>query len=307
MKETLTVGAYFALWYILNIGYNIYNKKVLNVFPMPWVVGTAQMAIGLLYFVPLWLTGLRKKPKLSFDNVKALIPIAAMHTGSHICAVLSLGAGAVSFTHIVKAAEPLFTSACGALFMNEFFAWQVYATLIPVVVGVGLASLKELSFSWIAFGNAMGSNLASALRGTFSKGLMGKPQGENMNAVNLYAVLTTLAFIILLPLAAIIEGPKLAATWAAAGKQVASKTIALELLYSGLFYYTYNEVAFLALDSVNPVTHAVGNTIKRVVVILASVIFFGTKMTPLGTFGTALAIGGVLLYSLAKNAFKTKK
>ena len=29
-------------------------------------------------------------------------------------------------------------------------------------------------------------------------------------------------------------------------------------------YYRYNEVAFLTLDSVAPVTHALGNTIKRV-------------------------------------------
>lgn len=41
-----------------------------------------------------------------------------------------------------------------------------------------------------------------------------------------------------------------------------------------MFFYLYNEVAFLALDSVQPITHAVGNTVKRVVVILASVVRF---------------------------------
>ena len=43
--------------------------------------------------------------------------------------------------------------------------------------------------------------------------------------------------------------------------------------------YTYNEVAMLALNNVNPVTHAVANTIKRVVILLACVIFFKTPMT----------------------------
>ena len=33
-------------------------------------------------------------------------------------------------------------------------------------------------------------------------------------------------------------------------------------------YYIYNEVAFLALAEVAPVTHAVTNTVKRVVIIL---------------------------------------
>ena len=48
---------------------------------------------------------------------------------------------------------------------------------------------------------------------------------------------------------------------------------------SGITYYLYNEVAFLALSEVAPVTHAVGNTIKRVILILFSVVRFGTPMT----------------------------
>ena len=64
-----------------------------------------------------------------------------------------------------------------------------------------------------------------------------------------------------------------------------------------------NEVAFLALGRVNPVTHAVGNTIKRVVIIIASVIAFKTPISGLGIIGSAIAIFGTLLYSLAKSKF----
>ena len=83
-----------------------------------------------------------------------------------------------------------------------------------------------------------------------------------------------------------------------------SKTLYSQTLLSAIFYYLYNEVAFLTLGNVAPVTHALGNTIKRVVIILASVIWLGSTMTPQGVFGSTLAIGGVLMYSLAKNAFK---
>jgi solute carrier family 35, member E1 len=38
---------------------------------------------------------------------------------AHITAVLSLGAGAVSFTHIVKAAEPVFTAGFSALILGQ--------------------------------------------------------------------------------------------------------------------------------------------------------------------------------------------
>jgi solute carrier family 35 protein E1 len=70
------------------------------------------------------------------------------------------------------------------------------------------------------------------------------------------------------------------------------------------FYYLYNEVAFLALNEVAPVTHAVGNTIKRVVIILASVVVFRNPLSGLGALGSAIAIFGTLLYSLAKNKFQ---
>jgi hypothetical protein len=36
------------------------------------------------------------------QNLKNLSPVALMHALAHITAVISLGAGAVSFTHIVK-------------------------------------------------------------------------------------------------------------------------------------------------------------------------------------------------------------
>ena len=36
VMETLVTGAFFGLWYLFNIGYNIYNKKALNALPIPY-------------------------------------------------------------------------------------------------------------------------------------------------------------------------------------------------------------------------------------------------------------------------------
>merc|ERR1711972_587978 len=76
------------------------------------------------------------------------------------------------------------------------------------------------------------------------------------------------------------------------------------MVYSGFFYYMYNEVAFLALGKLDPVSHAVANTMKRVVIIITAIIVFKTAVTPLGVAGSSIAIFGTLLYSLAKNKFK---
>lgn len=308
--EILQTGSYFALWYLFNIGYNIYNKQALNAVAKPWTIATIQMITGIFYFVPLWLLGLRKAPKLSVDDIKTLLPIAFCHTGVHVGAVIALGAGAVSFAHIVKASEPVVTCLLNFLFLGQVLPTQVYLTLLPIIGGVAIASMKELSFTYLALAAAMLSNLSSSARGVLSKKTMtGKKIGENLDAQNLYAVLTGLSSIILIPLMLAFEGTSFfpAAKALIDGGEFTKKSLSILVALSGACYYAYNEVAFLALGKVNPVTHAVGNTIKRVVIIVASVIAFKAPMSQGSIIGSTIAIAGTLLYSLAMNASKKKK
>lgn len=308
--ETLQIGTYFALWYLFNIGYNIYNKQALNVLDYPWTVATIQMATGIAYFVPMWILGLRKAPKLSLSEIKTLIPIALCHTGVHVGAVVALGAGAVSFAHIVKASEPVVTCLLNFLFLGEVLPTSVYATLLPIIGGVAIASMKELSFTFLALGAAMLSNVSSSARGVLSKKTMsGKKIGENLDAQNLYAVLTAMSTVILIPMMLAVEGTKFFPAFknVVSAGDFTTKSLSLLLALGGATYYAYNEVAFLALGKVNPVTHAVGNTIKRVVIIVASVVAFKTPMSTGSIIGSSVAIAGTLLYSLAMNASKKKK
>lgn len=67
---------------------------------------------------------------------------------------------------------------CSALGLPPPATFQVYATLFPIVCGVALVSVAELSFSWASFLPAVGSNTAFALRSTFSKKAMTTPRGE---------------------------------------------------------------------------------------------------------------------------------
>ena len=305
LAHTLKVGGLFGLWYALNIGYNIYNKRVLNLAPaLTYTTGFLQLFIGLIYVIPLWALNLRKKPEVTNEELKTLLPLALCHVGTHLGAIVSLGAGAVSFTHIVKAAEPAVSAAMSAVLLKSFLPLPVYASLLPVMGGVALASMSELSFTWLSFLSAMVSNFSSAARGIVGKMQMGKSMGKNMDAMNLYAVMTILSAIICLPVSLALEGSKFIPTMKAMQAAGTLKSFWIQSFVTAMFYYSYNEVAFLTLDNVAPVTHALGNTIKRVVIIIASVLVFGTKMTSQGVLGSSIAIGGVLLYSIAKANFK---
>ena len=71
----------------------------------------------------------------------------------------------------------------------------------------------------------------------------------------------------------------------------------------GFYYYAYNEVAFITLNQVAPVTHSIANTFKRVAIILATVLVFGNKLSTLGAIGSSIAVLGTFFYSLAKNKY----
>ena len=52
------------------------------------------------------------------------------------------------------------------------------------------------------------------------------------------------------------------------------------------------QVAMKALKNVHPVTHAIGNTLRRVIIMLVCIIVFRTPMSLPGLIGSAFAIGG---------------
>jgi hypothetical protein len=121
--DQLQTSSFFVLWYLISAYYNIYNKRALNYVYLPWLIATIQMGTGLLLFFPMWFLKIRPTP---FSNIGEFLTImselrnvAAYTTLSHIAGVIALGTGAVSFTQVVKAAEPVFTALIAALFTRQ--------------------------------------------------------------------------------------------------------------------------------------------------------------------------------------------
>jgi len=302
--DTAKLGGLFFAWFFLNVMYNITNKRCQNAFPMPWTMTVVSLFVGIPWVLFLWASGIRKPPKLDAAGIKTLLPIGAAHALGHAGAVIALGAGAVSFAQTVKAAEPVFTCVLSYLVLGTVFKWQIYASLVPIIAGVSLASLKELSFTWKALYGAVTSNVAFASRAVLSKATMEKPVGENMGAANLYGMLTIIAFILSFPFAVYYEGPGFMEAWKASTAVVGAPWLIRQMALDGFYYYAYNEVAFITLNQVAPVTHSIANTFKRVAIILATVLVFGNKLTTLGAIGSTIAVAGTLVYSLAKGKYK---
>jgi hypothetical protein len=83
-----------------------------------WALSAVQLLVGVIAVIPLWLTGIRKSPKLTLDNWKELAPVGLFTSLAHAFSVLALGAGAVSLGQIVKAGEPVFAAATNAVLLG---------------------------------------------------------------------------------------------------------------------------------------------------------------------------------------------
>jgi solute carrier family 35 protein E1 len=55
---------------------------------------------------------------------------------------------AVSFAHIVKAAEPVFSVALSGPLLGVKYPLYVWASLLPIVAGCSMSAMKEVSFAW---------------------------------------------------------------------------------------------------------------------------------------------------------------
>ena len=230
LAHRLEVGAFFGGWYALNIYYNIINKKVLKTVGLPWLVSWAQLVVGALYAMIGWAIG-RPGPSSVSAAVKDAWPVAVAHCGQQVTTVISLGAGAVSMTHVVKALEPLFSAAVNAVVRGEILPLPVYAALIPVVGGVAVAIATDLSFNPLSFSAAMTSNLFSGLRAVLSKANL---ERTKQTAPELFGAATIGAACILAPLAFLVEGSKLSLL-----DDLDTNRVALQVALSGLFHCVF--------------------------------------------------------------------
>lgn len=302
LSRTLELGILFGLWYLFNIYFNIYNKQVLKSFHYPVTVTVVQFAVGSVLVLLMWMFNLYKKPKVSAGQLAAILPLAIVHTLGNLFTNMSLGKVAVSFTHTIKAMEPFFSVVLSAAFLGENPTPWVVLSLLPIVGGVALASVTEASFNWAGFWSAMASNVTNQSRNVLSKKVMVKKvpkEEESMDNITLFSIITVMSFILLAPAALVMEGVKFTPTYLeAAGLNV--QQLYLRSFLAALCFHAYQQVSYMILQRVSPVTHSVGNCVKRVVVITSSVLFFKTPVSPINALGTGIALAGVFLYSRVK-------
>ena len=150
---------------------------------------------------------------------------------------------------------------------------------------------------------ACSANLFAAFKGNENKKLMEtKGLKDRLGTVgNQFAVTQIMAFIMSLPLLYLTEGSK----WGEFRETLSTNSVVKNnFLYSGLFFYGYNELATMTIKKTNAITQSVANTAKRVIVIIGVALVMGEALPAQKLIGSAICIGGVMLYSIIDDLMK---
>jgi len=328
--DSVALLLFFVFWYAGNMKYNEYNTSALGAVGgktsgLTLTVATAQLGVCACYALIMWavklnparLFGLQPPAKQDFpattksDLVKTL-PLACCAAGAHAATVFALG-GDPLFGQIVKAAEPVLAALVGAAVYRKAPSFYKVCCLPIIVGGVAFASLKKgddgsysLKFDTTALVFGMLANAFAAFKGGENgKLLADKGVAARYGGVgNQFAVTQIAGFLLLLPLMFAVEGDRLADF---VEMLKADAGLRFNLVASGLCFYLYNELATYTLKVTGAVTASVANTAKRVIVMVYMAAVTGKVLTDEQKMGSAIAIAGVLLYSLIDDLMKPKK
>lgn len=235
----------------------------------------------------------------------------------------------VSLVHTIKGLSPLFTVLAYRFLFRIRYGTPTYLSLIPLTLGVILACSVQFSGNLLGILYAFGGALIFVTQNIFSKKLFNEAAraeadgptalSGKLDKLNLLCYCSGLAFLLTLPIWIWTDGLPMLLSYLqdSPGYPLASPTVLafsatrfylpIEFFFNGVFHFGQNILAFILLSLVSPVTYSVASLIKRVVVITFSIVWFGSRTTPIQGAGIALTFLGLYLYDRTSDASRADR
>ncbi|XP_041357119.1 solute carrier family 35 member E1 homolog [Gigantopelta aegis] len=296
--DALKIVVICTLWYASSTSDNIIGKIVLTDFPYPMTVTMVQLATAATLLGPIVkcmrVPRLTEMPRQYYATM--IVPLAVGKFLSSVSSYVSIWKSSVSYAHTVKATLPIFTVILSRIIMGEKQTLTIYVTLLPIIGGVLVATMTELSFDYVGLFSALFATLCFSLQTIFSKKCL---KDTGLHHMRLLILITRISTVCFLPVWLIFDLRRIVHNEEFMLGDGKLRIIFL-LMCDGLFNMLHNIFAFTLLSMVTALSYAVANATKRIVIISSSLMLLRNPVSPVNILGMLTAIFGVLLYNKAR-------
>ncbi|RRT62704.1 hypothetical protein B296_00026026 [Ensete ventricosum] len=297
--KTLRAVLSILQWWGFNVTVIIMNKWIFQNldFKFPLTVSCIHFicsSVGAYIAIKV----LKIKPLIevkSEDRWRRIFPMSFVFCINIVLGNVSLRYIPVSFMQTIKSFTPATTVILQWLVWGKNFEWRIWASLVPIVGGILLTSITELSFNVFGFSAALFGCLATSTKTILAESLLHGYKFDSINTVYYMAPFATM--ILALP-AILLEGAGVV-DWLYSHQSIGSSMFII--FSSGVLAFCLNFSIFYVIHSTTAVTFNVAGNLKVAVAVLVSWIIFRNPISALNAVGCAVTLSGCTFYGYVRH------
>ncbi|AES59835.1 putative sugar phosphate transporter domain-containing protein [Medicago truncatula] len=286
-------------WWAFNVTVIIMNKWIFQKldFKFPLSVSCIHFicsAIGAYVVIKV----LKLKPLISVDpqdRWRRIFPMSFVFCINIVLGNVSLRYIPVSFMQTIKSFTPATTVVLQWLVWRKYFDWRIWASLVPIVGGILLTSITELSFNMFGFCAALFGCLATSTKTILAEALL---HGYKFDSINTVYHMAPFATLIMVFPALLLEGNGILEWFSIHPYPWAAMII---IFSSGVLAFCLNFSIFYVIHSTTAVTFNVAGNLKVAVAVLISWLIFRNPISYMNAVGCAITLVGCTFYGYVRN------
>lgn len=231
--------------------------------------------------------------KLSTAEQMKLLAFSSLCTINIAMSNVSLGMVSVPFHQIMRSTTPIFTILIQRVFFARTYAHATYLSLLPLIVGVGLTTYGDYSFTILGLictlSGAVLAATKTAATNRLMNGTLALPPLELLLRMSPLAAMQSVGVSLLSG-----EFSRFVA-WSNDGNL--TMFFAAALLGNGILAFLLNVSSFQTNKVAGALTMTVCGNVKQCLTVLFGIVLFGVQINMVSGVGMLIALGGAAWYS----------
>ncbi|CAK3993426.1 UDP-galactose transporter 1 [Lecanosticta acicola] len=284
---------FLGLYFIFNLSVTLSNKGLLATISFPWLLTFCHTFATSIGCTVLLAAGQLKLSRLSGKENLVLIAFSFLFTLNIAISNVSLAQVSVPFHQVMRSTCPVVTILIYRLVYSRTYSTPTYLSMIPLIIGVGLATFGDYYFTLVGFLlTLLGVCLASIKTVATNRLMTGSLK---LSAMEVLFRMSPLAAIQCLLYA--IGSGELGKLQAAIGEGVFTPHLIMAVIGNASMAFALNLVSFQTNKVAGALTVSVCGNVKQCLTILLGILLFHVRISLLNGIGMFIAVAGAAYYS----------